>query len=128
MRLLSSPRSEVASEEQTTVFRNGFLIDSGWVPTHDRAGPKTRGVCGGEEAGEILITALAGVVGADMSTLWAKVGRLRLSRVGGAMVGSGWFFERMEVLLIDGWDSENFWTSLSAFMSSLLTHESCVGE
>jgi len=82
----------------------------------------------GEEAEEISMMALVGVMGADISIPGAKVGMLRLSRVGGAMVGSGWIFRRREVALIDGWDSENFWTSSSAFMSSLLTHESCVGE
>jgi len=80
---------EAASEEQTTVFRNGFLIVLGWVLTHDGAGPKIGGDCEGEEAREISITALAGVVGADILILWAKVGRLRLSMVEGAMVGSG---------------------------------------
>ncbi len=82
----------------------------------------------GEEAGEISMTALAGVLGAVMSFLKAMVGMSRLLRVGGAMVGSRWIFEMREVVLIDGWDSENFWTSLSMFMSSSLTHESCAGE
>jgi len=86
---LSSPRLEIASKEQVTVLRNRFLILSGLVPTQDRASPKVGGDWGGEEAGEISITALAGVVGADMSFLWAKVGMSRLLRVGGAMVGSG---------------------------------------
>ncbi len=80
---------EVVSEEQTTVFRNGFLIEPGWLLTHDGAGPKTGGDWGGEEAGEISIMALAGVVGADMSILWAKVGISRLSMEGGAMMGGG---------------------------------------
>ncbi len=87
--MLSSPRSEVASKEQVTVFRNRFPILSGLVPTQDGAGPKVGGVWGGEEAGEISITALTGLVGANMSILWAKVGMEILSRVGGAMVGSG---------------------------------------
>ncbi len=82
----------------------------------------------GEEAREILITALAGVAVVDMLILGTKVRMLRLSRVRGAMVGKGWIFERMKVVLIMGWDSENFWTSSSAFMSSLLTYESCAGE
>ena len=82
----------------------------------------------GEEVGEISMMVLAGVVGIDMSILGTKVGMLRLSRVGGAMVGRGWIFKRREAALIDGWDCENFWTSLSVFMSSLLTHESCARE
>ncbi len=81
-----------------------------------------------EEVGEISMMALVGVVGADMSILGTKVGMLRLLRVGGAMVGRGWISERREAVLIDGWDCENFWTSLSVFMSSLLTYESCAEE
>jgi len=69
-----------------------------------------------------------GVAEADMSILEMKVGMLRLSRIGGAMVGKGWIFKRMEAALIMGWDSETFWTSSSTFMSSLLTHKSCAGE
>ncbi len=110
------------------MFRKGFLIPSGLVPTQDGGGPKMGTVGEGEEAGEISMTALAGVLGADMSFLKAMVGMLRLLRVGGTMVGSGWIFKRREAVLIDGWDSENFWTSSSTFMSSLLTHESCTGE
>jgi len=56
----------------------------------------------GEEAREILITALAGVAVVDMLILGIKVRMLRLSRVRGAMVGKGWIFERMEVVLIMG--------------------------
>ncbi len=54
----------------------------------------------GEEVEEISIMALAGVAEADMSILGMKVGMLRLLRVGGAMVGRGWFFEKMEAALI----------------------------
>ena len=82
----------------------------------------------GEEVGEISIMALAGVTGADMLILRTKVEMLRLSRVEGAMVGRGWISKRREVVLIDGWDCENFWTSSSIFMSSSLTHESCARE
>ncbi len=121
-RALSSPRLETASEKQVTVFRNRFLMALGLEPTQDGAGPRTGIVGEGEEVGEISMMALAGVMGADMSILGTKVGMLRLSRVGGAMVGSGWIFER-EVVLIDGWDSENFQISLSMFMSSSLTQE-----
>ncbi len=110
------------------MLRNRFLMASGLLPTQDGGGPRMGIVGEGEEAGEILITALAGAMGADMLILGTKVGMLRLSRVGGAMVGRGWIFERREAALIDGWDSENFRTSSSAFMSSLLTHESCAGE
>ncbi len=126
-RVLSSPRSEMASKEQVTVFRNGFLMASGLELTQDGAGPKMGFVGEGEEAGEISIMALAGVFGADMSFLRAMVGMSRLLRVGEAMVGSGWISERREAALIDGWDSKHFWTSSSAFML-LLTHESCAGE
>ncbi len=97
------------------MFKKGFLMLSGLEPTQDGAGPKTGTVGEGEEVGEILMMALAGVLGADM--LFLK-----------AMVGSGWIFERREVAFIDSWDSENFQTSSSMFMSSLLTHESCIGE
>ncbi len=62
----------------------------------------------GEEAGKISITALAGVTGADMSILGTKVGMLRLLRVGGAMVGRRWVSGLSEVVLITGWDCENF--------------------
>ncbi len=127
-RALSSPRLETASEKQVTVFKKGFLMLLGLEPTQDGAGPKTGIVGEGEEVGEISMMALAGVLGADMLFLKAMVGMSRLLRVGGAMVGSGWIFERREVALIDGWDSENFQTSLSAFMSSSLTHESCTEE
>ena len=82
----------------------------------------------GEEVEEISIMALAGVVGADISIFGARVGMLEFSKVGGAMVSRGWIFKRREAALIDGWDCENFWTSSSAFMSSLLTHESYTGE
>ena len=80
---------EIVSKEQVTVFRKGFLMELGLEPTQDRGGPRTGIVGEREEAGEISITALAGVVGADMSILETKVGMLRLSRVGGAMVGRG---------------------------------------
>ncbi len=56
----------------------------------------------GEEVGEILMMALAGVLGVDISFLKAMVGISRLLRVGGAMVGSGWIFKRREAALIDG--------------------------
>jgi len=82
----------------------------------------------GEEVGEISMMVLAGVVGIDMSILGTKVGMLRLSRVGGAMVGRGWVFKRRDATLIVGWDLENFWTSSSTFMSSLLTQELWAGE
>jgi len=82
----------------------------------------------GEEVGEISIIVLVGVVGADILILRTKVGMLRLLRVGVAMVGRWSIFKRRETALIDGWDCENFWTSSSMFMSSLLTHESCTGE
>ncbi len=97
-------------------------------PTQDGGRPRVGMVGEGEEAGEILIMVLAGVVGADMSILGTKVGMLRLSMVGGAMVGRGWSFRRREAALIECWDCENFWTSLSAFMLSSLTHELCAGE
>jgi len=56
----------------------------------------------GEEVGEISITALAGVAGADISILGTKMGMLELLMVGGAMVGRGWSFRRREAALIDG--------------------------
>jgi len=115
-RALSSPRSEAAREEHWMLFRNRFPMRSGLDPTQDGGGPRVGMVEEGEEAGEILMTALAGVIGADMLILRTKVGMLRLSRVGGAIVGRGWSFRRREAALIDGWDSENFWTSLSMFM------------
>ena len=120
-RALSSPSSERGSEEQVTVLRNGFLMVLGLEPTQDGARPRTGMVGEGEEAGEISMMALAGVTGADISLIGAKVGMSRLLRVGGAMVGRGWIFERVEVALIIDWDSENFWTSSSAFMLSSLT-------
>ncbi len=110
------------------MLRNGFLMVLGLELTQDGAGPRTGMVGEGEEAGEISMMALAGVMGADISLIGAKVGMSRLLRVGGAMVGRGWIFERREAALIDGWDSENFRTSSSMFMSSSLTHESCAGE
>ena len=55
-----------------------------------------------EEVGEISMTVLAGVAGADMLILGTKVGMLGLSRVGGAMVGRGWVFEKIEAVLIAG--------------------------
>ncbi len=60
--MLSSPRSETAREEHWMLFRNGFLMASGLVPTQDGGGPKTGIVGEGEEAGEISIMALAGVM------------------------------------------------------------------
>ncbi len=82
----------------------------------------------GEEAGEISMMVLTGEVKADMLFLGRTVGMQELSTVGGAMMGRGWIFKRMEAALIMGWDSETFWTSSSTFMLSLLTHKSCAGE
>ncbi len=81
-----------------------------------------------EDMGEISITALAGVLGADMSFFRAKVGISRLEIVGGAMVGSRWIFERREAALLDGWNSEDFRTSSSMFILFLLTYKSYAGE
>ncbi len=89
VRALSSSRSETAREKQVTMFRNRFLRALGLEPTQDRGGPKVGIVGEGEEAGEISITALVGVVGADMLILGTKVGMLRLLRVEGAMMGRG---------------------------------------
>jgi len=71
------------------MFRNRFLRALGLEPTQDRGGPKVGIVGEGEEAGEISIKALVGVVGADMLILGTKVGMLRLLRVEGAMMGRG---------------------------------------
>ncbi len=84
------------------LFKNEFLMALGLEPAQDRGRPRVGIVGEGEEVGEISITALAGVAGADMSILETKVGMLRLSRVGGAMVGRGLIFERIEVALIMG--------------------------
>ena len=81
----------------------------GLDPTQDGGGPRVGMVGEGEEVGEILIMALAGVTGADMLILGTKVGIKRLSMDGGAMVGRGWVSEWREVALINGWDCENFW-------------------
>ena len=72
-----------------TVFRKGFLMALGLKPTQDGAGPRMGIVGEGEEAGEISIIALVGVLGADMSFLRAMVGISRFERVRGAMVGNG---------------------------------------
>jgi len=64
----------MASQEQTMVFRKGFLIDLGLEPTQDGAGPKMGTAGEGEEVGEISMMVLAGVLGADMSFLRAMVG------------------------------------------------------
>ncbi len=94
----------MARKEHWTLFRNGFLIWSGFEPTQDGGGPRVGMVGEGEEAGEVSIMALAGVVGAVMLILGAKMGMLELLRVGGAMVGRGWISGQREAVLIDGWD------------------------
>jgi len=127
-RALSSPRSEAAREEHWMLFRNRFPMRSGLDPTQDGGGPRVGMVEEGEEAGESLMTALAGVIGADMLILRTKVGMLRLSRVGGAIVGRGWSFRRREAALLDGWNSEDFRTSSSMFILFLLTYKSYAGE
>jgi len=71
-------------------------------------GPRVGTVGEGEEVGEILITALAGVMGADIWIFGARVGMLSLSMVGRATVGRRWVSGWREAVLIAGWDCENF--------------------